>query len=89
MFFFSYFLKINCTTNRNFIGGRQKDSFAHQFRDILATLRFTRGPYLSIQKLIETIPTFNVRLQEDAGEFFTNVLSQLQEKLENPPEIES
>jgi ubiquitin C-terminal hydrolase len=61
--------------------------FVYQVREVLARLRFTRGQSLSIAGLIATIPNFNTRVHEDAGEFLNMLIDRLQEELEDSREI--
>jgi ubiquitin C-terminal hydrolase len=61
--------------------------FVQQVRQVLAQLRFTRGQNLSVRTLVETIPNFNVRVQEDAGEFLTMLVNRIHDELDNSAEI--
>jgi ubiquitin C-terminal hydrolase len=50
-------------------------------------LRFTWGQNLSIRDPVETIPNFNVRVHEDAGEFLTMLVNRIHDELDNSVEI--
>jgi ubiquitin C-terminal hydrolase len=58
------------------------EPFVQQVRDVLARLRFIRGSTISAHLLAETIPNFNACVQEDAGEFLTKLVNQVDEKLD-------
>jgi hypothetical protein len=80
-------LKLIARPTKSLFRAKRVDSFAHQFRDVLAALHFTRGQCLSIQMLIDAIPHFNIHMQQDAGESLHKVITRLQEDLEDPREI--
>ena len=58
--------------------------FVERLRELLAELRYIHGNSISIKPLVDTIPNFNVTQQEDAAEFFTFIVDQINA---NIPEI--
>lgn len=63
--------------------------FVLQLRDFLAKLKLTRGTVLSTRPIVDTIPNFDVTIQEDAGEFLNMIITRINDELPDGEEITS
>jgi len=61
----------------------QLSPFMTELRNILAHIKYSRGPPLSIANLVKTLPDFDPNVQEDAEEFFNMIINKISSELKN------